>query len=129
MELKTAIEILDYHQEWRLGKREDMVHEPKKLTEALDIVLSEVKKLPIHNVSKSLRKYLIQTKNTIMSKTENTNWLSPIESEREWQEKHLEKIFNNYPNTCPKWQYLNGLIIHACQSLEIKVDSPQNNDI
>lgn len=51
MELKTAIEILDYHQEWRLGKREDMIHEPKKLTEALDIVLSEVKKLPIHNVS------------------------------------------------------------------------------
>ena len=51
MELKTAIEILDYHQEWRLGKREDMIHEPKKLTEALDIVLSEVKKLPIHSVS------------------------------------------------------------------------------
>ena len=44
MELKTAIEILEYHQEWRLGKREDMIHEPKKLTEALDIVLIEVKK-------------------------------------------------------------------------------------
>ena len=54
MELKTAIEILDYHQEWRLGKREDMIHEPRKLTEALDIVLSEVKKLSIHNVSKSI---------------------------------------------------------------------------
>jgi len=48
MELKTAIEILDYHQEWRLGKRDDMIHEPKKLTEALDIVLSEVKKLIIN---------------------------------------------------------------------------------
>ena len=45
MELKTAIEILEYHQEWRLGKKEDMIHEPKKLTEALDIVLNEVKKL------------------------------------------------------------------------------------
>ena len=45
MELKTAIEILEYHQEWRLGKREDMIHEPKMLTEALDIVLNEVKKL------------------------------------------------------------------------------------
>lgn len=44
MELKTAIEILEYHQEWRLGKREDMIHQPKKLTEALDIVISEVKK-------------------------------------------------------------------------------------
>ena len=45
MELKTAIEILEYHKEWRLGKREDMIHEPKKLTQALDIVLNEVKKL------------------------------------------------------------------------------------
>ncbi len=45
MELKTAIEILEYHQEWRLGKREDMIHEPKKLTEALDTLLTEVKKL------------------------------------------------------------------------------------
>jgi len=43
MDLKTAIEILEYHQEWRLGKREEMIHEPKKLTEALDIVLEEVK--------------------------------------------------------------------------------------
>lgn len=45
MELKTAIEILEYHQEWRLGKREDMIHEPKKLTQALDIVLNTVKKI------------------------------------------------------------------------------------
>jgi len=44
MELKTAIEILDYHQEWRLGKRDDMIHDPKKLTEALDLVLIQVKK-------------------------------------------------------------------------------------
>jgi hypothetical protein len=51
MELQTAIEILEYHQEWRLGKREDMIHEPKKLTEALDIVLSEVKKFRLGAVS------------------------------------------------------------------------------
>ena len=50
MELQTAIEILKYHQEWRLGKREDMIHEPKKLTEALDIVLSEVKKVRLDAV-------------------------------------------------------------------------------
>jgi len=49
MELKIAIEILDYHQEWRLGKRDEMIHEPKKLTEALDTILSEVK----NNVSRS----------------------------------------------------------------------------
>ena len=54
MEIKTAIEILEYHQEWRLGRREDMIHEPKKLTQALDIVLSEVKKLLICGVSITL---------------------------------------------------------------------------
>jgi hypothetical protein len=51
MEIQTAIEILTYHQEWRLGKRDDMIHEPKKLTEALDILLTEVKKLHKPNVS------------------------------------------------------------------------------
>lgn len=54
MELQTAIEILEYHQEWRLGKREDMIHEPKKLTEALDIVLSEVKKFHLAAVIRSV---------------------------------------------------------------------------
>ena len=44
MELKTAIEILVYHQEWGLGKRDDMIHEPKKLTQALDVIIKEVKK-------------------------------------------------------------------------------------
>ena len=58
MELKTAIEILEYHQEWRLGKREDMIHEPKKLTEALDIVLSEVKKFRLGAVSGCLYAFL-----------------------------------------------------------------------
>lgn len=36
------------------GKREDMIHEPKKLTEALDILLTEVKKLHKPDVSGSL---------------------------------------------------------------------------
>ena len=54
MELQTAIEILEYHQEWRLGKREDMIHSPKKLTEALDIIISEVKKIRLGAVIESL---------------------------------------------------------------------------
>ena len=54
MELQTAIEILEYHQEWRLGKREDMIHEPKKITEALDIVISEVKNFRLGAVIESL---------------------------------------------------------------------------
>ena len=59
MELQTAIEILEYHQKWRLGKREDMIHEPKKLTEALDIVINEVKMrimVQIYKVSEKLPK-------------------------------------------------------------------------
>lgn len=45
MNLKQAIEILDYHQSWRLGKTDEMIYEPKKITQALDIILDEVKKL------------------------------------------------------------------------------------
>ncbi len=44
MELKTAIEVLGYHQEWRLGNKEEMINEPKKLTEAIDVILAQVKK-------------------------------------------------------------------------------------
>ena len=77
MELQTAIEILEYHQEWRLGKREDMIYEPKKLTEAFDIVLSEVKKFRLGAVScqcdackqdridSNYRKYIELNKNVI----------------------------------------------------------------
>ena len=70
MELKTAIEILDYHQKWRLGKRDKMIHEAKKLTEALDIVLNEVRKLPIHNVVRKSEQLIafmeyVQTKRAI----------------------------------------------------------------
>lgn len=59
MNLQTAIEIFEYHQEWRLGKREEMIHEPKKLTEALDIVLIEVKKLNVLDVCEHPEEALI----------------------------------------------------------------------
>lgn len=44
MNLKEAIEVLERHQLWRLGKTDKMIIESKTLTEALDIVLFEVKK-------------------------------------------------------------------------------------
>ena len=53
MELQTAIEIMEYHQEWRLGIREDMIYDPKKLTEALDVLLREVKKINLGTVMSS----------------------------------------------------------------------------
>ena len=43
MELHKAIEILEYHQQWRRGDIDEMKYTPKELTEALDLVLSEIK--------------------------------------------------------------------------------------
>lgn len=44
MDLKTAIEILEYHQEWRLGNKDKIQQNPKLITKALQVVLTEVKK-------------------------------------------------------------------------------------
>ena len=43
MDLKTAIEMLDSLLEWRLGKDFDVPNH-KQITEALQVVLNEVKK-------------------------------------------------------------------------------------
>lgn len=68
MELQTAIELLEYHQEWRLGKREDMIYEPKKLTEALDVVLGEVKKFRLGAVRRNRNNFKKYTNGKIKSK-------------------------------------------------------------
>lgn len=41
-------------------------------------------------------------------------WLSPIDTEREWQESVIKLLFPSYPNSSPNWQTLNGLILLAC---------------
>jgi hypothetical protein len=43
MNLKQAIQILEYHQKWRLGIEENMIHETKTLTQAIDIILKNFK--------------------------------------------------------------------------------------
>jgi len=43
MDIKTAIQILDYHQQWRIGKIEGMKYTPKELTTAFDVVIQYVK--------------------------------------------------------------------------------------
>ena len=43
--------------------------------------------------------------------------LSPIESEREWQEELIRKIWPCYPNESFPWQYLNGLIAMAHENV------------
>lgn len=47
-------------------------------------------------------------------------WLSPVLTEREWQEQKLVEIFGHYPNASPKWQYMNGLIHIALEHLKEK---------
>jgi hypothetical protein len=88
MELQTAIEILEYHQQWRLGKREDMIHEPKKLTEALDIVLSEVKKFSLGADSVSL---LADFANYVLH---NANW-SESYADNPWYSENLDKCVSS----------------------------------
>lgn len=44
LELKTAIEILEYHQKWRLGEVDEMIYTSRQITESLDIIIKEVKK-------------------------------------------------------------------------------------
>jgi hypothetical protein len=41
MELNKALEILRYHQQWRLGKIDEMKHSPSELTEAIDTLLKQ----------------------------------------------------------------------------------------
>lgn len=43
MTLDEAIKIVDQYQKWRVGSDIDMVH-PKILTQAINIILKEVKK-------------------------------------------------------------------------------------
>lgn len=55
-------------------------------------------------------------------------WLSPIENEREWQEDHIKKIWPDYPNGCPRWQTMNGLIQLSCQTQKIQIDYSKLNN-
>ena len=69
-------------------------------------------------------------KEELINEKENNNpWLSPIESERKWQEDHIRKIWTGYPNISPNWQILNGLIRFSCEHLSIEIDEPSNNKL
>lgn len=58
---------------------------------------------------------------------EEEKWLSPVKTERDWQEEHIKKIWKSYPNSCPNWQILNGLIRLACNELDIELTPPKTN--
>ena len=46
-------------------------------------------------------------------------WLSPVPTERAWQEEKLVEIFGHYPNASPKWQYMNGLIQNSLDAKQM----------
>jgi len=46
------------------------------------------------------------------------SWISPVKSEREWQESVLKELFPSYPYGAPRWQYLNGLLHIALEYKE-----------
>lgn len=55
MELERVIEILEKHQEWRRDQNvppKTEMQSPIEIGTAIDYALSELKKLPIHNVIK-----------------------------------------------------------------------------
>jgi hypothetical protein len=52
-------------------------------------------------------------------------WLSPVPTERAWQEEKLVEIFGHYPTASPKWQYLNGLIDIALEYIELTKEEEQ----
>lgn len=52
MDLIEAIEVLEYHQDWRLGRVDEMIYKPSEITQALDILLTSAKSKQVHSVRK-----------------------------------------------------------------------------
>lgn len=69
---------------------------------------------------KCTKECIIEEKPTfIKADTIDGEWLSPVPSERKWQEEKLVEIFAHYPNASPKWQYMNGLIQIALEYIKL----------
>jgi hypothetical protein len=58
---------------------------------------------------------------------EDGSWISPIKSEKEWQESVLKELFPSYPHGAPRWQYLNGLLRIALEYKE-QADNEENDE-
>ncbi len=58
----------------------------------------------------------------VPSNTIDGSWISPVKSEKEWQESVLKELFPSYPNGAPRWQYLNGLL-HIALEYKKQLDS------
>jgi hypothetical protein len=54
-------------------------------------------------------------------------WLSPVPTERAWQEEKLVEIFEHYPTASPKWQYMNGLIQNSLDAKQMYSEQELRN--
>ena len=58
---------------------------------------------------------------------EDGSWISPVKSEKEWQESVLKEIFPSYPHGAPRWQYLNGLL-HIALEYKEGLETDENEE-
>ena len=58
---------------------------------------------------------------------EDGSWISPVKSEREWQESILKELFPSYPHGAPRWQYLNGLL-HIALEYKEGLETDENEE-
>jgi hypothetical protein len=54
-------------------------------------------------------------------------WLSPVPTERAWQEEKLVEIFGHYPTASPRWQYMNGLIQNSLDAKQMYSEEEVRN--
>jgi hypothetical protein len=60
-------------------------------------------------------------------KSTDGEWLSPVPTERAWQEEKLVEIFGHYPTASPKWQYMNGLIQNSLDAKQMYSEEELRN--
>jgi hypothetical protein len=93
------------------------------IEKAKEMEIEQKNDLPIHihegisNTKVYIENGIVNVKPNDLHDSKNP-WLSPIESERKWQEEKLVEIFYHYPNASPKWQYMNGLIQIALEHIK-----------
>jgi hypothetical protein len=74
----------------------------------------------IINYNKAIAlKYKAKQETFIKSDKVDGQWLSPVRTERAWQEEQLVNIFGHYPNASPRWQYMNGLIQNSLDAKQM----------
>jgi hypothetical protein len=92
---------------------------PVKYTDGREFIFSKFSAGMRTKKSDIIRFIILSEKNSSGLDT----WMSPIAEEKEWQEDVLKELFPSYPNSAPKWQYMNGLLQIALRYKEqIEID-------